>query len=241
MRQSFSQSLNKYREAFSDLIGELLQSSPEGLWKLLRLNKKEDSNFAWSAMYIIDDASTAIENFLRFGLDGPTKYDDTGERYLRLYGVLNATFIQQQAILKLYQLMNVPGLENTKKRIYELRIRELRHKVGAHGVDYSSTDSRKLESFVPVRVSLEQFSCDYMNNETLAVETVNLKEFVEEHFKLMLELLATIYEKTVKTAYKGSEKKLREHKEKLNDLNIICNGGVVMETPGGGKFIIRLQ
>jgi hypothetical protein len=241
MRQSFSQGLNTYREAFSDLIGELLRSRPEGLWKLLRLNKKEDSNFAWSAMYIVGDASTAIENFLRFGLDGPTKYNDTGERYLRLYGVLNATFIQQQAILKLYQLMNVPDLKNTKKRIYELRIRELRNKVGAHGVDYSSTDSGKLESFVPVRVSLEQFNCEYMNNETLAVQTVDLKEFVEEHSKLMLELLATIYEKTVKTAYKENEKKLRKHKEKLNDLSIISNGGVVMETPGGGKFIIRLQ
>ncbi len=241
MRQSFSQALNTYREAFSALIEELLDSRPEeDLWKLLRLHKKEDSNFAWSAMYIVGDASTAIENFLRFGLDGPTKYNDTGERYLRLYGVLNATFIQQQAILKLYQLMNVPDLKNTKKRIYELRIRELRNKVGAHGVDYSSTDSRNLESFVPVRVSLEQFNCEYMNNETLAVQTVDLKEFVEEHSKLMLELLRAIYEKTVKTAYKGNEKKLRKHKEKLNDLSIISNGGVVMETPGGGKFIIRL-
>jgi hypothetical protein len=80
-----------------------------------------------------------------------------------------------------------------------------------------------------------------MNNETLAVQTMDLKEFIEEHSKLLLELLATIYAKTVKTAYKGNEKKLREHKEKLNDLSIISNGGVVMETPDGSKFIIRLQ
>lgn len=241
MTHSSSQAFDAYRQAFSDLIEELLRSRPEGLWKLLRLNKEEDAIFVWTAMYIIGDASMAIQNFLRFGLDGPAKYEDVGERYLRLYGLLNATYIQQDAVLKLYRLMSVPDPKNAKRRIESLQIRVLRHKVGAHGVDYLNRDIGKLESFVPVRARLEQFQCEYMNNETLALQRVDLKQCVEEHSKLMVQLLATIYEKTAKTAYKGNEKKLQKHKEKLQDLKIIRDGGVVMESPGGDKFVIQLN
>jgi hypothetical protein len=45
-------------------------------------------------MDIVGDASLAMYNFAEFSLDGPTKYEDTGERYLRLYGLLSAVYIQ---------------------------------------------------------------------------------------------------------------------------------------------------
>jgi len=239
MRLSLYEVLDAYRQALSDLISELLRARQEVLWKLLRLNKEKDSNFVWTAMYIVGDTSMAIQNFLRFGLDGPTKYEDEGERYLRLYGLLNASYIQQDAVLKLYKLMNVPYPKNAKQRIDRLQIRDLRHKVGAHSVDYMNKDIGKIEPFVPVRARLEQFTCEYMNNETLVLQRVDLKECVEEHSKLMVELLATIYEKAVKTAYKGNEKKLQKYKEKLDDLKIIRDGGVVMKAAGGDKLIIR--
>ncbi len=179
----------------------------------------------------------AIQNFLRFGLDGPARYEDIGERYLRLYGLLNAAYIQQDAVLKLYRLMSVPDPKNVKRWIDSLQIRDLRHKVGAHGVAYVNKDIRTLESFVPVRARLEQFQCEYMNNETLAFQRVDLKQCVEEHSKLMVELLATIYEKATKTAYKGNQKKLEKHKEKLHDLGIIRDGGIIIESPGGDKLV----
>ena len=118
---------------------------------------------------------TAIRNFLKFGLDGPTRYEDIGERYLRLYGVLNATYIQQEAILNLYKLMNVPKWNNSKKDISLLKIREVRHKVGAHSNDYLNRSTDRLESFVPVRLCLSLYNCDYINNENLAVEHIDLK------------------------------------------------------------------
>jgi hypothetical protein len=45
------------------------------------------------AMDVIGDAALALKNFLRFSLDGPTRYEDLGERYLRLYGLLSATYL----------------------------------------------------------------------------------------------------------------------------------------------------
>jgi hypothetical protein len=239
MRLLCSEALDAYRQALCDLISELLRGRQEVLWKLLRLNREKDSNFLWTAMYIVGDTSIAIQNFLRFGLDGPTKYDDGGERYLRLYGLSNASYIQQDAVLKLYTLLNVPDPKKAKERIDRLQIRSLRHKVGAHGIDYMNKNIGKIETFVPVRARLGQFTCEYMNNETQAIQRVDLKEYIEEHSKLIVELLARIYEKAAKTAYKGNEKKLQKHKEKLHDLKIIGDGGVVMKLPGGHTFIIN--
>ena len=218
MTESPYHALDACRQAFADLIGELLRSRSENLWKLLRLNKEQDSISVWTAFYLVGDASIAIQNFLRFGLDGPAKFKDLGERYLRLYGLLNASYIQQDAVLKLYKLMSVPALDVAKQRIAALRIRDLRHKIAAHGLDYLNKEIGRSESFVPVRVRLQQFECEYMNNETLAVQRVDLREFVVEHCKLMVELLATICDKTVKTAYKGSPNKLQKHKDKLHNL-----------------------
>jgi hypothetical protein len=65
------------------------------------LNKDEDWGFIVSSMNIIGDASLAINNFLEFWLDGPTKYEDVGEKYLRLYSVLNAIYIQGHAVTML--------------------------------------------------------------------------------------------------------------------------------------------
>ena len=64
-------------------------------------------------------------NFQKYGLDGPTKFEDLGEKYLRLYGFLNATYIQQAAVLSLYKFLNVPNPKEAKKRIEVLKIREV--------------------------------------------------------------------------------------------------------------------
>ena len=100
--------VEKYGEAFRELINAKIWSSQSDIRKTLRLSKDEDWSFLCVSMDIIEDACTAINNFLNFGLNGPTKYNDIGEKYLRLYGILSSTYIQQEALLKLYRLMNVP-------------------------------------------------------------------------------------------------------------------------------------
>ena len=100
--------LESYGSTFRDLINAKVQPTKKTIRDVLKLSKDEDWAFLCSSMDIIGDACLAIDNFIRFGLDGPTKYNEVGERYLRLYGLLSATYIQQQAVIKLYQLVNVP-------------------------------------------------------------------------------------------------------------------------------------
>ena len=110
-------------------------------------------------MDIIGDTSRAIDNFLQFDLDGPTRYKDQGEQYLRLYGVLNATYLQQQAVHKLYTLMHVPDPKLAEKEIEALDIKRIRHQIGAHSTNYKNRVTGRFESYLPIRMSLSGFNC----------------------------------------------------------------------------------
>src|ERR1700758_4341697 len=87
--------LLKYASLFREMVNARVQGSDRSLKDTLRLNAEADWEFLTAAMDIVDDASSAIQHVQTYGLDGPTKYEDIGEKYLRLYGLLSATYIQQ--------------------------------------------------------------------------------------------------------------------------------------------------
>ena len=128
--------LDAYATAFRELINNKVWERDERPHSLLQLTKEDDWSFVCVAMDIVEDASLAIKDFLRFGLNGPTKYDSVGERYLRLYGVLSASYIQQEATRKLFALMNCPSPKELKACFDALEIRKLRHQLASHGVDF---------------------------------------------------------------------------------------------------------
>jgi hypothetical protein len=233
--------LRSYVNIYRELVNSRTWSSKENIKKTLGLNKDEDWAFICTAMDIVGDACSAIENFLRFGLNGPTKYDDIGEKYLRLYGVLNATYIQQQAIHKLFKLNNVPNPKKAKEKVESLKIREIRHKLGAHSTDYLNRDEKnKIESYIAIRITLDGFNCDFLNNETMESDRVDLKSEIEDHLKLMIELLDETYAKAITIFYRNSGKKKDDFLEKQKYLRIEKEGGIVIQTPDGPKIICTM-
>jgi hypothetical protein len=135
--------LHKYASTFRTMINSKVWGSKSSIKHLLRLNKDSDWDFLTAAMDIIDDASAAIADVERFGLSGPTKYNELGERYLRLYGLLSATYIQQQSALTIHKLMNVSDYKATRAKFQALKIRALRHKLSSHGTDYFNEEARR--------------------------------------------------------------------------------------------------
>jgi hypothetical protein len=125
-----------------------VQGNNRSVRDLLRLNDESDWDFLTAAMDIIDDASAAISHVQRFGLSGPTKHDDMGEKYLRLYGLLSATYIQQQSLDTIYHLMHMPSPKSLRPKFAALEIRELRHKLSSHGTDYFDNATRTKQAFV---------------------------------------------------------------------------------------------
>lgn len=235
--------VEKYGIAFRDLINTKIWPSKADIRETLRLSKDEDWAFLCISMDIVEDACTAINSFLKFGLNGPTKYDDYGEKHLRLYGILSATYIQQEALLKLYQLMNVPpSLKKGKELVDNLLIRSLRHKLCSHSTNYYDKESNSFQAYVPIRIDLDNFNCTYAKNGRGNHKSIDLKEAVYEHLNMMIELLDKIMEKAIKTLFKGQEssKKCIEFSRVLDDLRILRNGGIVQQLPNGRKLIVTM-
>ncbi len=248
------ESLTDYTREFRRLVNDKLQkvfekketkqtdeSYHDIAQKSLRLNKKEDWNFIVTAMDIIGDTSLAIGNFLEFGLDGTTKDDSIGERYLRLYGVLNASYMQQRAVLNLCKIVNISGFEKIKKQINDLEIFEVRNKIGSHSNDY--LNNGKVESYEPIQISLHGYGFEYINNETLEKQTVNLFECLIKHLEVMVELVDQIYAKAGKTIYKSNPEKIDSFTSILKELRIKKNDGMVFKSqdPQIGDVHIKVQ
>jgi len=91
---------------------------------------------------------------------------EIGEKYLRLYGLLSATYIQQEAVLTIYRLMNVTDPAEAKKRFEALQIRSLRHKIAAHGTSYNNPRGGK-EAHVVIRIELGDWEVASINKRLL--------------------------------------------------------------------------
>lgn len=230
--------LDSYARAFRDLINAKVGRSSKPIRELLPLNKEEDWDFLCVAMDVVGDATAAIRNFLQFGLDGPTRYQDIGENYLRFYGLLSAAYIQQQAVLKLFRLMNVPNLKAIKAKLNDLQIRALRHKLTSHSTDYKNPVGG-IETYVPIRIGLSGFHCKYSQNRGKTLQSLDLEAAVEEHCRLLISVMDSMYAEAIQTLYRDQDKKLAELKERLQDLRIEKDGGIVWRLPQGGKLMIR--
>jgi hypothetical protein len=239
--------LDKYNDAFRDVVTGKINRIPEEIEnfndhikKVFKLDKKEDFNFLLTAMDIIEDTNMAFSHFFRFGLDGETRYEDAGEAYIRLYGILNATYIQQQAIFNLYRICHVPDLSVAKEKINQLNIRVARHKLGSHCNDFLN-DNKKLESFVPIRVSLNRFTCEYFNNSDSSFHTINLKDAIVDHLVLMAEMYDQIYEKFVRMLYKPNPEKISILVKKIETLRLERKGHIIFEIDGGNTIALNIK
>jgi hypothetical protein len=176
------------------MINAKVRSSERSIKELFRLNSESDWDFLTSAMDIVDDASAAIGHIQQYGLGGPTKYDDLGEKYLRLYGLLSATYIQQQSIGTIYRIMNLADPKALKAAFGTLEIRDLRHKLSSHGTDFLDSVTGSRQAFVPLRLHLDDgLSVTYVNySSSSSRHEVNLAAAIDAHVKMMIDVMDSI-------------------------------------------------
>ncbi|MCW0462969.1 hypothetical protein [Xanthomonas sacchari] len=230
--------VEEYSDAFRDMVNECVQWKDEPA-RRLKLEKDEDWSFVCVAMDILGDASLAIDNFLRFGLDGPTKYDEAGEKYLRLYGLLGATYSQQRAALKLHKLTSCPGVKQFQGKAKRLRATVLRHQIAAHSLDNMDEQGKVVAAFVPVRIDLGGFNCTVTKNRGDEMDSYDLLVVIEEHSAFVAEVMDVIYEKCAKTFFKNDSTRRLQHLEKLEELRAIRNGVLVFNA-GGTRVVVNI-
>lgn len=227
--------LNAYADGFRDLVNARVWARNERAWKALKLHSEADWSFVCAAMDVVGDASLAIENFLRFGLNGPSRYEDIGERYLRLYGMLNAAYVQQQAVLQLYRLMNCPNPKAVRANFDGLEVRTLRHQLASHSLDCFDRGTGSMRAFVPVRLSLDGYTCTVAEARADQGRKFKLDEALDAHCKAVIDVIDVIYEKSIRTLFKGQMNRLKEFQKKLEGLRFVRDGNVIIGVGGGNK------
>lgn len=117
--------------------------------KKLKLENDCDLWKIRSCIDLIQDTEEAIFSFSEYGLiPAYTPHvQKEKNKYIRLYGILNAVYLQSNAIIELYS--TIPIMQKHKKTILgkfkELPISKIRNIVGAHTVCYSEENIRNVQ------------------------------------------------------------------------------------------------
>lgn len=105
--------------------------------KKMKLENDFDPLRIRSCLDLIQDTESAIVSFSKFGLQKfSTKYFGDGEMYLKLYGILNAVYLQLYAIIELYEVLKLKYKKQVSNELRGLDIFEIRNIVGSHTINY---------------------------------------------------------------------------------------------------------
>ncbi|HHX8566254.1 hypothetical protein NB463_12985 [Vibrio sp. RM-41-2B] len=132
------------REIISDVAIETEQDSE--LYPIVSVDNSADYNSVIDSLYMLEDTQLAKHAFLI-----RCESLSIGELYLYFYGVFNAVYMQQQALLVILRKM---GIEFNPKALRDCKIFDLRNTFAAHGANRGGRDV-KAHSFILDRHALQ--------------------------------------------------------------------------------------
>lgn len=177
-----------------------------------------------SAQDILGDSDIAIEEFKEYIIKRDVL--PTSEMYLLIYGVLNAVYIQVQALETFYDIFNIDKDSSKLPDIKKLSIMQLRHKVAAHPLNYGRT-RKTPESFRLIRASVTDPQSISVMNHRNEVEEFNILKGLEE-FSSQKELLLNDFIKKVVGNFHSSD--LTKKNKLLKKLQLIADGKLKSST-----------
>ncbi|WP_413533715.1 hypothetical protein [Empedobacter brevis] len=152
------------------------------LTKKLKFEKLTDPDLLRACIDLVEDSQYAIENVYKNGLY--KKEEDLGEMYLRLYGVLNASYLQLGAILDLNRLFNVPNQKAKKEKLKSLKLIEIRNKLASHTTNYNIPNSNEIDFYKLAQSTLSKWGGNILivgKDHSEEVDIIEiLKDFTKE-------------------------------------------------------------
>lgn len=161
-----------------------------GMYERCFASRRDDWNQLCVAMDTLGDSAAALTHFESYGFGA-----GVDERYIRLYGTLQAIILQQDAIKAIYEIYlgSKPAIdeESAWKRLRRLRNLAVGHPLDAHG----KAEQGKLRVFVS-RVTISDSGFQILicqeNEPDLLVETVDFSGYYESYKEEALSLLRVI-------------------------------------------------
>lgn len=151
-RQDYFNSKSKI-ELYADILLGFLRYVPiknsnpsqeeydKEITKKLKFSNTTDYKLLRACIDLLEDTQYAILAVKANGLK--TKDNHFGETYLRLYGVLNAAYLQLGATIDLMKLFNIKDFKTKKQILKSCKLIELRNKIGSHSTNYKHDDKKK--------------------------------------------------------------------------------------------------
>jgi hypothetical protein len=248
MRKTLTRLVDDYIGVLRDLIntkvskygGSGEESFSGFLKKELKLTKEEHWSLLCASMDLMEDTNSALQNFVKFQLDGPTRYEEIGEKYLRLYGFLNAVYMQQDVIIVLHRVLNCRDNNKVKNRIHNLEIRDIRNKLGSHSMNYidKKRANRKSPIFV-VRVDLKGSRVTYGKGSQVEFQEVDLFPLLIDHLKEIVNTLDGIVAHAVAYIWGKNKREKQRFGAILEELREEKAGNIVLKVPKGTKIVIK--
>ncbi len=188
----------------------------------LKFENTDDHLRLRACIDLTEDSQNAISEFNKNGLI--TLSESQGEMYLRLYGTLNAVYLQMQATIELIELFKVPNKKKIANEFRALKIIEVRNKIGAHTPNYSNgkrQSNNKTESYRLAQSTISKWGDGLMLVSSYEkVEEFDLKPLINEFSERVEFYLDIISEKALKSLFPNKS----EQKEwMLNRLNFVRN------------------
>lgn len=140
------------------------------------------------AVDCLEDSQEAINQYVDFPF--PSSY---GGRYLYIYGLLQALFVQQNALMATYKILLNKKLEFNDKNYPELkRIRDIRNDCIGHP---TGRGANQLIAITRVSIKKEEFEyAKYTGGKILPSERINVKtlELIKEQRQGVKDILEKI-------------------------------------------------
>ena len=195
-----------------------------------------EREFGWNIIlnsyYIIDDTELAKKSFKQFYLQGPSRHQDIGERYLRLYGFLNSVYQQKLAIDNLMEVFKLPKQKEFSKKLSENTLLILRNKIGAHPSNYKDVKEDSEHKFNVYEISRSDLQMDRLKlqKNQKDFEDYDLTKTFADFDKLIEEILCELTGKIIKKLFNNQGEIFTEF-QKVNEIK---NGAIIL----GGTVII---
>lgn len=133
-----------------------------------------------SCIDLIEDTESAITYFSTFGLEKFNKRigKNFGEIYIKLYGILNAVYLQLNAIIEIYEICKIPNKKDVVSKFRNQKIFELRNIMGAHTSNFEDKSDYMPLNFSHNSFRITQMQLNAKGNNLHAVDSFgNIKEF----------------------------------------------------------------
>lgn len=219
--------------------------------KRLKFNNITDWKKYKASIDLLDDTEYAILSAFQYQLgDLKNKNLDIGETNIRLYGILNAVYLQMSAYVELSNLLNLPVRKDVYPNFCNLKIYHLRNMVASHTINYKNNkDSIKIElggnkkhSFRIIQSELGKNgnTIRVLNENDISI-TYNLKETLTEYESMARKLLIQLINHSIEKLVNKKEDKIEIRKRLKETLSQLIDYSKIDENEKYWSILKRKQ